>query len=82
MQHYICRDTSLWDEWAHERFQNACAELARAFAESTERGKALETQLGIYYNGGVGVAFRGQRSCVQSPRDGVSGCAALHLGVG
>ncbi len=57
MQHYSCGDTSLWDEWTHERFQDACAELARAFGESAERGQQLETQLGIYYNGGVGVAF-------------------------
>ena len=67
MQHYMYRDTSLWDEWTHDRFQNACAELARAFAESTERGKALETQLGIFYNVGVGVAFGGNAAVCRVP---------------
>ena len=58
MQHYTCGDTPLWDEWAHARFLDACAELARAFGESAERGAQLETQLGIYDNGGIGVACR------------------------
>ena len=67
MQHYTCGDTSLWDEWTHERFQDACAELARAFGESAERGEALEKQLGIYYNGGVGVAFGGNAAVCRVP---------------
>lgn len=67
MQHYTDGDTSLSDEWTHERFQYACAELARAFGESAERGAALEMQLGIYYNGGVGLSFGGNAAVCRAP---------------
>ena len=56
-KHFSCNDTALWDEWDHERFQAACAELTVAFAAGPEQGYLLDTHLGIYFNRGLGVPF-------------------------
>jgi hypothetical protein len=61
LQHYTCANMALWDEWTHARFQEARAELTRAFAEGPEQGALMERMLGICFNEGRGLAF-GERA--------------------
>ena len=56
-QHYTCADVDLWGQYTFETFCEACDAVRAAYAASSERGREMETLLGINYEDGLSLPF-------------------------